>query len=154
MNDSIAAKRKVLPPTYLLVSIVTMIALRLLFPGPTVIALPWALLGLLPAVMKLSLSIVADRAFKKSGTTVKPFEESTALVTSGAYGLSRHPMYLGFTMLLLGLAVCLGALAPFLVVPVFAILMDINFIRAEEQMMETTFSQAWHDYKQKVRRWI
>jgi len=144
----------VLPPTYLLVSIVAMVALRFLFPGRQIIPLPWALLGLVPAVLGLALSIVADRAFKRHGTTVKPFEESTALVASGAYAISRHPMYLGFALLLLGLAVCLGALTPFLVVPLFVVAMELVFIRTEEQMMEAKFGQSWRDYKKKVRRWL
>ena len=143
-----------LPPTYLLASIVAMVALRFLFPGRHIIALPWALLGLLPAALGLALSIVADQAFKKHETTVKPFEESTALVTGGAYAISRHPMYLGFTLMLLGLAIFMGELTPFLVVPLFVVLMELVFIRVEERMMEAQFGQSWRDYKRKVRRWI
>ena len=79
-----------LPPTYLLASIVAMVALRFLLPGWRIVAFPWPLLGLVPAAGGLALSVVADQAFKKHRTTVKPFEESTALVTSGAYAISRH----------------------------------------------------------------
>jgi len=147
-------KKRVLPPAYLLASIGAMVALRFLLPGRQIVAFPWSLLGLVPAALGLALSVVADQAFKKHRTTVKPFEKSTALVTSGAYAISRHPMYLGFTLLLLGLAICLGALTPFLVVPAFVALMELVFIRVEEQMMEATFDQAWRDYKKKVRRWL
>ena len=153
-REPTATKKRVLPPTYLLASIVAMVALRFLLPGWRIVAFPWSLLGLVPAAGGLALSVVADQAFKKHRTTVKPFEESTALVTSGAYAISRHPMYLGFTLLLLGLAICLGALTPFLVVPAFVALMELVFIRVEEQMMEATFDQAWRDYKKKVRRWL
>ena len=143
-----------LPPTYLLASILAMVALRFLCPGGQIIKLPWALLGLLPAALGLALSIVADQAFKKHETTVKPFQESTALVTGGAYAISRHPMYLGFTLMLLGLAIFMGELTPFLVVPLFVVLMELVFIRVEERMMEAQFGQSWRDYKRKVRRWI
>jgi protein-S-isoprenylcysteine O-methyltransferase Ste14 len=111
-------------------------------------------LGLVPAALGLALSVVADQAFKRHRTTVKPFEESTALVASGAYAVSRHPMYLGFALLLLCLAVCLGALTPFLVVPLFVVAMEFVFIRTEEQMMEAKFGQSWRDYKKNVRRWL
>jgi len=153
-REPTATKKRVLPPTYLLASIVAMVALRFLLPGWRIVTLPWSLLGLVPAGLGLALSIVADQAFKKHRTTVKPFEESTALVTSGAYAISRHPMYLGFALLLLGLAICLGALTPFLVVPLFAILMEFVFIGVEEQMMDATFGPPWRDYKNKVRRWL
>lgn len=153
-EPTVTETKKVLPPTYLLAFVLAMMALRLFLPGRQIMGLPWALLGLLPAVLGLALSIVADQAFKRHGTTVKPFEESTALVTSGAYAISRHPMYLGFTLILVGLAIIMGALMPFLAVPLFVVLMELVFIRTEEQMMEARFNQSWRDYKKKVRRWL
>jgi protein-S-isoprenylcysteine O-methyltransferase Ste14 len=97
---------------------------------------------------------MADNALRKAKTTVKPFEESSALVTSGVYRISRHPMYFGFVLILMGLAVMLGSLMPFLVIPVFAILIDTVFIRVEERMLEDKFGRAWLDYQRRVRRWI
>jgi protein-S-isoprenylcysteine O-methyltransferase Ste14 len=63
-------------------------------------------------------------------------------------------MYLGFTLMLLGIAIFLGALTPFIVVPIFALTMEYVFIRTEEPMMQETFGDAWQAYKAKVRRWI
>jgi protein-S-isoprenylcysteine O-methyltransferase Ste14 len=148
------ARKRMLPPTYLLIAIVTMVALRFLLPAARFIRFPWTLLGLLPGALGVALNLLADRAFTRHQTTVKPFEESTALVTAGPYVLSRHPMYLGFTLILLAIAVFLGALTPFIVVPIFALIMECVFIRAEEPMMQETFGDAWQAYKAKVRRWI
>jgi protein-S-isoprenylcysteine O-methyltransferase Ste14 len=116
--------------------------------------LPWDLLGLLPLVLGAALNVVADQAFRAAKTTVKPFQESAALITDGVYRVSRHPMYLGFVLILLGLAILLGSLTPFLVVPVFAVLMDRVFIVVEERMLAEKFGQAWLDHKVKVRRWV
>ncbi len=151
---SISKKKPILPPTYLLASIVAMALLRFLLPGVQIIALPWTLLGLLPAAAGIALNLAADGALKQHSTTVKPFEKSTSLVTHSAYAFSRHPMYLGFTSILLGLAVFLGTLTPFIVVLVFGVLMEFVFIRVEEPMMEEAFGEAWRTYKAKVRRWI
>lgn len=96
----------------------------------------------------------ADRAFKKVETTVKPHEESTTLITDGVFRLSRNPMYVGFVLILLGIAIFVGSLTPYAVVIVFPILMDRIFIRGEERMLEETFGGAWLEYKKKVRRWI
>jgi len=63
-------------------------------------------------------------------------------------------MYLGFVLILLGLAVLLGSLTPFIVVPIFAAVIDRVFIVVEEQMLANRFGQAWLDYKSRVRRWI
>jgi len=147
-------RKRVLPPTYLLVAILAMIGLYFLLPMGTLAPFPWNLAGVVPLLIGLVLAIIADRAFKEHKTTVKPFEPSSVLVTEGTFSFSRHPMYLGFVLLLLGIAVLLGALAPFVVVLVFAVLMDQVFIRVEERMMEEQFGDAWRAYKRRVRRWL
>jgi protein-S-isoprenylcysteine O-methyltransferase Ste14 len=148
-------KRKpVLPPTYVYVAMVVMVALHFLFPVVRIIPVPWDLLGLIPLAAGAVLNVSADSAFRKAKTTVKPFQESAALVTDGVYRISRHPMYLGFVLILLGLAILLGSLTPFFIVPIFAVVMDRVFIVAEERMLAEKFGQAWLDYKARVRRWV
>jgi protein-S-isoprenylcysteine O-methyltransferase Ste14 len=150
-----AMKRKpVLPPTCLYVAIVLMLALNFLFPLKRIIPFPWDLLGLIPLALGIALNIVADREFRDAKTTVKPFQESAALITNGVYRISRHPMYLGFVLILLGLAILLGSLTPFLVVPIFAIVMDRVFVVVEERMLEEKFGQAWLGYKSQTHRWV
>jgi protein-S-isoprenylcysteine O-methyltransferase Ste14 len=90
----------------------------------------------------------------KAKTTVKPFQESATLVTDGVYRISRHPTYLGFVLILLGLAILLGSLTPFFIVPIFAVVMDRVFIVADERMLAEKFDQAWLDYKATVRHWV
>ena len=153
-TSQVTTGKRLLPPTYLLTSIAAMVGLRSLLPGVRIITLPWTLLGLLPITFGVYLNLAADRTFKKVGTTVKPFEKSTSLVATGAYAISRHPMYLGFTLILLGIAVLLGVATPFLVVLAFALVMEFRFIRVEQAMMQETFGQDWHTYKARVRRWI
>jgi protein-S-isoprenylcysteine O-methyltransferase Ste14 len=148
-------KRKpVLPPTYVYVAIILMVALHFLFPVVRIIPFPWDLLGLIPLAAGVALNLSADSAFRRAKTTVKPFQESAALVTDGVYRISRHPMYLGFVLILLGLAILLGSLTPFFIVPIFAVVMDRVFIAAEERMLAEKFGQSWLDYKAEVRRWV
>jgi protein-S-isoprenylcysteine O-methyltransferase Ste14 len=150
----IVKANKALPPTYLWIAIAIMLVLHFLLPLANVIPWPWNLLGIVPFVCGIVLNIVADNAFRRAATTVKPFQESTTLVTSGVFRISRHPMYLGFVLSLVGIEVLLGTLAPLLVIPVFAVLMDAVFIQVEESMLEAKFGQSWLEYKAKVRRWI
>ena len=146
--------RKILPTTYLLISIVLMVALHFLIPLVQVIPVPWNILGIVPIVTGVALNLIAGSAFRKVRTTVKPFEESSSLVTNGVFRFSRNPMYLGFMLILLGIAIVLGSLTAFAIIPVLAILMDRVFIQVEERMLEVKFGQAWLEYKAKVRRWI
>jgi protein-S-isoprenylcysteine O-methyltransferase Ste14 len=146
--------RKILPPNYLLVAMILILLLHFIFPIANVIKIPWNLMGLFPLVLGVALNLIADNAYKRSQTTVKPFLESNALITDGVYRLSRHPMYLGFVLILLGVSLLLRSFSPYIVVILFAILMDIVFIRVEESMLEEKFRQEWKDYKSKIRRWI
>lgn len=143
-----------LPPTYLYLSIVIMVALHFLFPVAKPISFPWALLGAIPFALGLALNLIADRAFKVRKTTVKPFEEPTFLITDGVFRVSRNPMYLGFVLILIGIAVFMGSLTPYAVIIVFAIFMDTVFIRIEERMLGEKFGETWLVYKGDVRRWI
>jgi protein-S-isoprenylcysteine O-methyltransferase Ste14 len=144
----------IIPPTYFYVFLLAMVLLHFVFPVAQVLGFPWRLLGIIPVVVGATLAIMADRAFKQVGTTVKPLEDSTTLVTTGMFGVSRHPMYLGFVVFLLGTAMLLGSLTPFLVAIAFAVLMEVVFVRFEERKMEKQFGEAWLDYKRRVRRWL
>lgn len=63
-------------------------------------------------------------------------------------------MYLGYVLILLGVAMMMRSLTRFFVVPIFAALMDWAFIQVEEQMLETQFGQAYAHNKRRVRRWV
>jgi protein-S-isoprenylcysteine O-methyltransferase Ste14 len=146
--------KRLYPPSYLLIAIVLMVALHFLLPVRQIIFFPWRLLGILPLLAGILLAVLAERTFKKHRTTVKPFEKSSALVTDGAFRLSRHPMYLGMTLLLAGLAVLMGSVTPWCGVLLFVLVMEFVFVRAEEAMMDETFGQAYRDYRAQVRRWL
>lgn len=85
---------------------------------------------------------------------MKPFEESSALVTHGVFRISRNPMYLGMTLMLLGIALFLGSVTPFLVVIALPVIFDRVFISPEERMLEETFGDQFREYRKRVRRWI
>ena len=87
-------------------------------------------------------------------TTVKPFGEPSILVTDGVFRISRNPMYLGFALILMGVAVLMRPITPYIVIPLFVVLMDRGFIKAEEQMLLEKFGAAWLEYTKKTRRWI
>jgi protein-S-isoprenylcysteine O-methyltransferase Ste14 len=145
---------KLLPTHYLFFAILIMIGLHFLLPGTIILSMPWNLLGLVPLAGGILVNLIADSAFHKAGTTVKPYQESSTLITNGIFQISRNPMYLGFVLVLIGLAILLGTLTPWLMVLLFTILMDRTFITVEEQMLQARFGQTWSEYKAKVRRWV
>ena len=146
--------RRPLPPHYFLGAILLAVILHFLLPVPGLVTFPWRLLGLAPLVIGIVLNLLADQSFKKHNTTVKPFEDSSALVTDGVFKITRNPMYLGIILILFGVAMLLGSAAPFAVVLLLAALLDRVFIAPEEQKLEDTFGERFQHYRRRVRRWI
>jgi protein-S-isoprenylcysteine O-methyltransferase Ste14 len=146
--------KTVLPPAYFLASLVLMAALAFVWPIAPLVAWPWRASGVVPIAAGVWLNLAADRAFKERGTTVKPFERSSALMTDGAFRLTRNPMYLGMVLILIGVALLLGALTPILVAAGFAAIVETRFIPVEERMLAETFGDAWTAYRARTRRWI
>ncbi len=151
--DNDGHRKRVLPPVYLLFSLITIFLLHFLIPAGEIAAYPWNLLGLLPLLLGIALNLIADAAFKREQTTVKPFEQSSALVVTGVFRISRHPMYLGMVLILLGVAILLGSVTPLFIVAIFGVLLELVFVRAEERMLEEQFGATWLAYKKRVRKW-
>ena len=146
--------KEIMPPTWLLIAIIIMLTLHFLFPVSLTIPRLWNLLGLILIFLGVAINLSADSAFHRARTTVKPFEESSSLVTTGVFRIRRNPMYLGFVMVLIGIAVLLRSLSPYLIIFAFVFLIDRTYIRVEEEMLAEKFGAAWEQYKSRTRRWL
>lgn len=145
--------KKILPPVYFLTGLIIMVALHYLLPGMIWLG-SWTRWGLVLILVGSTFTLRAHNQFTRQGTTVKPFQISSALVTDGLFRYSRNPMYLGLVLVLIGAATFLGSLTPFLVPPVVVGLITSRFITIEEKMLGEKFGQAFVDYRARVRRWI
>ena len=146
--------KRILPPVYFLVALVVMAGLHFLLPIARIVRPPYSHGGGLLIVAGLVVVVWAARLFHRAGTAIKPFEKSSALVTDGPYQYSRNPMYLGMVFVLVGMGLVLGAISPFLVVPIFIWVIQQRFIQPEEAMLEGTFGSSYTAYKKHVRRWL
>ena len=146
--------RTVMPTTWLLLALLLMVGLHSIIPLRGLVVMPWRLIGLLPLVLGVALNLIADKAFHQAQTTVKSFQESTTLMTTGVFRFTRNPMYLGFLLTLGGVALLLGSVTPWLVIAPFIWLLDRAYIAVEEQMLAKTFGAAWDAYRARVRRWF
>jgi protein-S-isoprenylcysteine O-methyltransferase Ste14 len=154
MTDPQVPQRRLLPPHFLLMAILAMVALHLGLPGRILLARPWTFVGLLPFALGGALTVRAARLFDREKTPVRPFERSTRLVLDGPYRFTRNPMYLGMVVGLLGVGVLLGSLTPFVLPILFALFLQARFIVPEEAMLERLFGADYVAFKGRVRRWL
>lgn len=154
MSEPTASPRRIYPPIYLALASLLMIGLHKLAPGKQLVDWPQRYWGIVPMGIGVWIAILVNVMFRRAGTTIKPFQESSALVVSGPFRFSRNPIYLGMAAFLVGLGMLLGSLTPFLVVPAFVLLIDRRFIRAEEAMLARTFGAQYDAYRTRIRRWL
>ena len=113
-------------------------------------------LALAIAVVGIGFDMTGLIAFVRRHTTINPLKptNTSALVTSGVYRITRNPMYLGMACLLTAWAVWLGVLWPWLGPVAFVLYITRFQIRPEERVLTTLFGEAYTGYTQRVRRWV
>jgi protein-S-isoprenylcysteine O-methyltransferase Ste14 len=103
-----------------------------------------------------SLDLWSLFLFLKKHTTANPMkpQNTSGIVTTGLYKISRNPMYVGLLTILTGYAVWLGSLTPFLMLPVFYALITEMQVKPEEKILEQKFGDEYLNYKNRVKRWL
>jgi protein-S-isoprenylcysteine O-methyltransferase Ste14 len=147
-------KRVIYPPVWLLFGLILTFVLNEFFPGARFTSLEGQLGGGLLILVGLVLLVSANGLFTRAGTDVIPFRDVSALVTTGVYRYSRNPMYLGMVAVLLGCAITVGALTALFITPIFMVIIELRFIRPEEDMLRGLFPEEYPAYCRQVRRWI
>jgi protein-S-isoprenylcysteine O-methyltransferase Ste14 len=145
-----------LPPLIFLAFLVAATVLEATVPLPLLAghALARYLAGAALAVCGLILIAMGTSRFVAAGTNIPPNLPTTALVVDGIYGRTRNPLYLGTTLIYLGLSVAAGSVwAIVLVVPLLWII-NVGVIAREERYLERKFGDAYRAYKGRVRRWV
>jgi protein-S-isoprenylcysteine O-methyltransferase Ste14 len=119
-------------------------------PGGT--ALSVAGLALIAAGVALMLwSFVT---LTRAHTTVIPWEQVSAIVTSGPFRLSRNPIYLADAITYLGATLLIQSWWPLLILPGIVLVMRRLVIDREERYLTERFGDSYRQYQLRVRRWI
>lgn len=80
-------------------------------------------------------------------------EPARALITTGPYRHSRHPMYVGSVAVLAGAACALGSPLAAGVALAYGAWIDRRHARHEDAALHERFGPAWRAYAARVRRW-
>ncbi|MBZ9765070.1 isoprenylcysteine carboxylmethyltransferase family protein [Mesorhizobium sp. CA8] len=145
------------PPVIYVVAIALSVVLGMLYPLPWIGDIFGDLMfgvGWVTLFGVAMLWITAIRAMMRAKTTFDPNAEPDHLVTSGPFGITRNPMYLANTLLLIGVALITG-IAWFLLFAFLAAFATQKLaIEKEEKILGAKFGKKYRDYAKRVRRWI
>lgn len=113
-------------------------------------------LVLLELVAGIVFLLPAVVSFLKHKTTVNPLSPSdaTTLVTTGIFSITRNPMYVGMSLILVAIAFWFQALSGLIIVVLFFLIVDRLQIKVEEKQLLKKFGQTYRDYAQRVPRWL
>jgi len=102
----------------------------------------------------LTIGISGFRQMRAANTNVNPTQPATTIVTEGPFRFTRNPLYLGMTLIYVGILFLVNSLWLILILPAVLALMNIGVIEREERYLERKFGAQYLAYKQRVRRWI
>ena len=147
-------KTKIPPPIIALICIVinylsTYLINPIKFPNIEII-------GGLILFLGVATSMLATLLFRKDKTTVNPMnpEETTTLVKTGIFSITRNPMYLGLFFVISSTVLFFGSWFGIIILMFFVWFITKFQIIPEEEAMEKLFGNKYDEYRQNVRRWI
>lgn len=144
-----------LPPALGLLMMLGIFAAHFIKPLAMLFPHPLNYIGLLPIGIGAVLNIWAERELLvKHDNNREALDSHPVLVTSGLYGYSRNPSFIGLVLVNLGLAIWVGSLSPWLVVMLFPLVLNYRYIAPEEQLMRERFGERYEQYCQVVPRWL
>jgi protein-S-isoprenylcysteine O-methyltransferase Ste14 len=108
-----------------------------------------AIVGAGLAVGAVALTVWAFRSLPSVGSGHYVLE-GQPIIDRGAYGLIRHPLYLGAFMIWLGLAMVHASPLPLVVLAVYVVPIYVLYIREEERLMIERYGDAYREYQARV----
>jgi protein-S-isoprenylcysteine O-methyltransferase Ste14 len=145
------------PPILYVAAIAASIALSWLAP------LPWLteplagmllVAGIALAIAAVAMVVSAIHTMHKAKTSIRLDRPAAHLVQKGPYSISRNPIYLGNTFLMIGVGLAAGMPWFIILAIVAAFLTQKLAIEREESHLDQRFGKKYRDYRKRVRRWI
>lgn len=111
--------------------------------------LPTQLAGLLPLLSGALLIWLATAALARQGQgTPSPCRPAKKLVTTGCYALCRHPMWLGYDLMALGVILLLGSQGSLFVSYPLFLAGQFFTLRQEEKVLALKYKEQYTNYRE------
>jgi protein-S-isoprenylcysteine O-methyltransferase Ste14 len=112
------------------------------------------IVGIVLLITSLFFLVRSLRQFFLTKNTLILIKPATSLQTTGIYGITRNPMYMGLGIVYLGITCLIGNWWNIILFPLLFLIVQEYIIKREEKYLEIEFGQSYSDYKKIVRRWL
>jgi protein-S-isoprenylcysteine O-methyltransferase Ste14 len=123
---------------------------EIVWPGPSVLSVSVAMLGLLG--MATLLQCIWSFALHGKGT-LAPLDPPKVLVVRGAYRCTRNPMYVAVVVVLVSEAIFFGSSALLIYAGIGLLIFHLFVLRYEEPHLRRQFGTSYDEYCRAVPRW-
>jgi protein-S-isoprenylcysteine O-methyltransferase Ste14 len=110
-------------------------------------------IGLSIAIAGVALSVWGKLRLGKWFSATFAIKQGHELVTDGPYAITRHPIYTGILLALLGSALVWNSLLTLALAALFAVPLFLHTVY-EEHLFERHFGDAYSDYQRRVPRLV
>jgi protein-S-isoprenylcysteine O-methyltransferase Ste14 len=144
------------PPILFLAALAGGIVLRRVYPlaWPGLDDAPARAVGYAFGLAGVALTAWGMLTLFRAKTNILPHKGADRLITEGAFAFRRNPIYMGETLVFLGLAQATANIWLAIMAPVFALAILALAILPEERHLEARFGADYEDYKARTRRWF
>jgi protein-S-isoprenylcysteine O-methyltransferase Ste14 len=156
MNDAGRQERVVPPPLLVLVALGGGWVAHRLRPVRFLpdLGLAGPAAGAALVLLGLGIGLAGVREFRRHRTPTSPYRPTTALVSSGIFRVTRNPMYLGFVLLTVGVAIAFNSASFLVSALLLVVVLQIAVIRPEERYLAKRYGADFEAYLRGTRRWI
>jgi protein-S-isoprenylcysteine O-methyltransferase Ste14 len=144
------------PPLLFLAALLLGLALNHLLSLPTPIPRtdPHRIVAAIMTFAGAAMFVAGVRSFFSAATPVQGSKPTRTLVTTGIYGWSRNPIYVGMLLIYVGIGIAVRSPWILVLALPLAIIIRYGVIAREESYLERRFGDAFRNYKARVRRWF
>lgn len=148
------AKVKILPPVLLLLALAAGVVVSVLAPArllPPELAIP---AGIATIALSVVLVLAAVAGLRRANTAFDVRKPTTGIVMTGAFALTRNPVYLSMMLLYVGIALLINSPWMLLMSIPTGSALCLAVIRPEERYLAAKFGDAYQRYIESVPRWF
>jgi len=110
--------------------------------------------GAVPLFAGLGLVVWTALTVQRAGETLSPVARPERLVTTGAFALTRNPMYLGVVLTAAGVALLAGSPVAAGYTGLLWLTYHVVVVAVEEPKLRAAFGAEYDRYCEQVRRWV